>query len=409
MNTAVDDEVLRSDRVEDPHPYFRLMREQDPVHWNEKYRAWFIHRYDDVTDALRDSRFSSARIQPALARLSPEQRDERRPTYDILMDWLVFRDPPDHTRLRKLVSRAFTPRAVESWRSRANQVVDQTLRELADKSSVDLITDFAYPIPAVVIAEIMGVPPNDRDTFKEWSDSVMVLVFGARGLEDRRLKAQHGLMELASYLGDLVEFHRTHSGENIIGDLIAAQEGDDRLSDQEIVANLVLFLFGGHETTTNLIGNGVNALLRNPEQLEKYRQNPDGLTKPMVEEVLRYDGPSKMEVRTISEDLSMRGQTLRRGDMAYLVQHAANRDPGQFHNPDLFDIEREPNHHIGFGFGIHFCLGAALARLEGSIALERLLTCYPQLVPDRKDPHWIPTMLSRGMESFPVSLGESKP
>ena len=331
-----------------------------------------------------------------------------RPTYDILMDWLVFRDPPDHTRLRKLVSRAFTPRAVESWRSRANQVVDQTLRELADKSSVDLITDFAYPIPAVVIAEIMGVPPNDRDTFKEWSDSVMVLVFGARGLEDRRLKAQHGLMELASYLGDLVEFHRTHSGENIIGDLIAAQEGDDRLSDQEIVANLVLFLFGGHETTTNLIGNGVNALLGNPEQLEKYRQNPDGLTKPMVEEVLRYDGPSKMEVRTISEDLSMRGQTLRRGDMAYLVQHAANRDPGQFHNPDLFDIEREPNHHIGFGFGIHFCLGAALARLEGSIALERLLTCYPQLVPDRKDPHWIPTMLSRGMESFPVSLGESK-
>ena len=408
MNTAVDDEVLRSDRVEDPHPYFRLMREQDPVHWNEKYRAWFIHRYDDVTDALRDSRFSSARIQPALDRLSPEQRDERRPTYDILMDWLVFRDPPDHTRLRKLVSRAFTPRAVESWRSRANQVVDQTLRELADKSSVDLITDFAYPIPAVVIAEIMGVPPNDRDTFKEWSDSVMVLVFGARGLEDRRLKAQHGLMELASYLGDLVEFHRTHSGENIIGDLIAAQEGDDRLSDQEIVANLVLFLFGGHETTTNLIGNGVNALLGNPEQLEKYRQNPAGLTKPMVEEVLRYDGPSKMEVRTISEDLSMRGQTLRRGDMAYLVQHAANRDPGQFHNPDLFDIEREPNHHIGFGFGIHFCLGAALARLEGSIALERLLTCYPQLVPDRKDPHWIPTMLSRGMESFPVSLGESK-
>ncbi len=408
MSTVIDDEVLRSDRVENPHAYFRLMREQDPVHWNEKYRAWFIHRYDDVTEALRDSRFSSARIQPALDRLSPEQRDERRPTYDILMDWLVFRDPPDHTRLRKLVSRAFTPRAVESWRLRANQVVDETLRELADKSSVDLITDFAYPIPAVVIAEIMGVPPNDRDIFKEWSDSVMVLVFGARGLEDRRLKAQHGLMELASYLGDLVKFHRTHSEENIIADLITAQEGDDRLSDQEIVANLVLFLFGGHETTTNLIGNGVNALLGNPEQLEKYRRNPDGLTKPMVEEILRYDGPSKMEVRTISEDLSMRGQTLQKGDMAYLVQHAANRDPGQFDNPDLFDIEREPNHHIGFGFGIHFCLGAALARLEGSIALERLLTCYPRIAPDSKNPHWIPTMLSRGMESFPVSLGEAR-
>ncbi|HCV33920.1 MAG TPA: cytochrome P450, partial [Acidimicrobiaceae bacterium] len=239
-------------------------------------------------------------------------------------------------------------------------------------------------------------------------DSVMVLVFGARGLEDRRLKAQHGLMELASYLGDLVKFHRRHSEENIIADLIAAQEGDDRLSDQEIVANLVLFLFGGHETTTNLIGNGVNALLENPEQLEKYRKNPAGLTKPMVEEILRYDGPSKMEVRTIAEDMSMRGQTLRKGDMAYLVQHAANRDPEQFDNPDLFDIEREPNHHIGFGFGIHFCLGAALARLEGSIALERLLTCYPQIAPNGENPHWIPTMLSRGMESFPVSLGEAR-
>ena len=187
MSNKVDDEVLRPDRVDDPHPYFQLMRENDPVHWNEKYRAWFIYRYDDVTDALRESRFSSARIQPALDRLSPEQRAERQPTYDVLMDWLVFRDPPDHTRLRKLVSRAFTPRAIESWRLRATQVVDDTLAELSGKESVNLISDFAYPIPAVVIAEIMGVPPNDRDIFKEWSDAVMVLVFGARGLEDRRL------------------------------------------------------------------------------------------------------------------------------------------------------------------------------------------------------------------------------
>ncbi|MBI00419.1 MAG: cytochrome [Acidimicrobiaceae bacterium] len=408
MSNKVDDEVLRPDRIDDPHPYFQLMRENDPVHWNEKYRAWFIYRYDDVTEALRESRFSSARIQPALDRLSPEQRAERQPTYDVLMDWLVFRDPPDHTRLRKLVSRAFTPRAIESWRLRATQVVDDTLAELSGKESVNLISDFAYPIPAVVIAEIMGVPPNDRDIFKEWSDAVMVLVFGARGLEDRRLKAQHGLMELASYLGDLVKFHRSKPADNIIADLIAAQEGDDRLSDQEIVANLVLFLFGGHETTTNLIGNGVNALLNNPQQLQKYRRDPESLTKSMVEEVLRYDGPSKMEVRTISDDITMRGKTLRKGDMAYLVQHAANRDPEHFEEPDIFDIEREPNHHIGFGFGIHFCLGAALARLEGSIALERLLTCYPDLSADGEDPHWIPTMLSRGMESFPVSLGEAR-
>ncbi|MCY4432251.1 MAG: cytochrome P450, partial [bacterium] len=248
-SVEIDDEVLSPERIADPHSYFTVLRTHDPVHWNEKYRAWFIHRYDDVLDALRDPCFSSERIGAAYDRLTDDQKAQRQPTYDILMDWLVFRDPPDHTRLRRLVSRAFTPRAVEAWRDRINGVVEELIDDLSDREQFDLIEDFAYPIPAVVIAEMMGVPSDDRDRFKDWSDDVMILVFGARGVGDRRARAQQGLIELAGYLGELVTHYRQHPADNIISNLVEASEGDDSLEDPEIVANCVLFLFGGHETT----------------------------------------------------------------------------------------------------------------------------------------------------------------
>ncbi len=400
---AIDDEVLSPERIADPHSYFSVLREHDPIHWNEKYRAWFIHRYDDVLDALRDPRFSSERIGAAYDRLTEEQKAERQPTYDILMDWLVFRDPPDHTRLRRLVSRAFTPRAVEAWRDRISGVVDELIDGLSARDHFDLIEDFAYPIPAVVIAEMMGVPPNDRDRFKDWSDDVMILVFGARGVGDRRARAQQGLVELAAYLGDLVAHYRQHPADNIISNLVEVSEDDDSLEDPEIVANCVLFLFGGHETTTNLIGNGIRVLLNHPDQIQKLRGDLS-LIKPAVEEILRFDGPSKMEVRTLADQVEMGGKTLPAGDMVYLVQHAANRDPDAFDQPDKFDIARDPNNHIGFGFGLHFCLGASVARLEGTIALEALVRRLPNLELGPEPEVWVPTMLSRGLEHLPVSL-----
>ena len=400
---VIDDEVLSPERIADPHSYFAILREHDPVHWNEQYRAWFIHRYDHVLDALRDPRFSSERIGAAYDRLTDEQKAQRQPTYDILMDWLVFRDPPDHTRLRRLVSRAFTPRAVEAWRERIVGVVDELIDGMSDQEHFDLIEDFAYPIPAVVIAEMMGVPAEDRDRFKDWSDDVMILVFGARGVGDRRARAQQGLIELAAYLGDLVAHYRQHPADNIISNLVEASEGDDSLEDPEIVANCVLFLFGGHETTTNLIGNGIRVLLNHPDQLERLRRDP-GLIKPAVEEILRFDGPSKMEVRTLADEVEMGGKTLPTGDMVYLVQHAANRDSEAFDQPDRFDITRDPNNHIGFGFGLHFCLGASVARLEGTIALEALVRRLPNLELGPEPEVWVPTMLSRGLEHLPVSL-----
>jgi len=402
-SVEIDDEVLSPERIADPHSYFTVLRTHDPVHWNEKYRAWFIHRYDDVLDALRDPCFSSERIGAAYDRLTDDQKAQRQPTYDILMDWLVFRDPPDHTRLRRLVSRAFTPRAVEAWRDRINGVVEELIDDLSDREQFDLIEDFAYPIPAVVIAEMMGVPSDDRDRFKDWSDDVMILVFGARGVGDRRARAQQGLIELAGYLGELVTHYRQHPADNIISNLVEASEGDDSLEDPEIVANCVLFLFGGHETTTNLIGNGMRVLLQHPDELERLRDDPS-LIKPGVEEILRFDGPSKMEVRTLANSVELRGKTLPAGDMVYLVQHAANRDPEAFDQPDRFDVTRDPNNHIGFGFGLHFCLGASVARLEGTIALEALVRRLPNLELGPDPEVWVPTMLSRGLEHLPVSL-----
>ena len=396
-------DLLTPARVVDPYPTLSERRTKRPVDWNDEYSAWFIHRYDDVMAALKDPRFSSDRIRPVYEhKLTPEQQTERGPTYEILGEWLVFRDPPDHTRLRRLVSRAFTPRAVEQLRGRVIEVVGDMIEEVRPKGSIDLIHDFAYPIPAVIIAEMLGVPAEDRDMFKDWSDDIMVLVFGARDVEGRRERAQQGLVELADYLSGMVRQCRAEPGDNLISTLVAAQDGDDTLTDHEIVSNCVLFLFGGHETTTNLIGNGMRVLLRHPDELAKLRAQPD-LLKSAIEEILRYDGPSKMQVRMAVDDIELRGQTIRAGDMVYLVQAAANRDPDEFPDPDRFDIERNPTSHIGFGFGIHFCLGASVARLEGAIALDALVRELPEMRPGPEEEVWHPTLISRGMDRFPVS------
>lgn len=399
----LDDDMLTEERVADPYPFFDELRANDPVHYSERYRAWFVSRWDDVFTSLRDPRFSSDRVKAVYdTKLTDEQRAERKPMFDILQYWMVFNDPPDHTRLRGLVNRAFTPRAVSDLRPRVEQVVAEQLEEIRGRGSVDLIRDFAFPIPAVVIAEMMGVPADERDLFKGWSDAIMALVFGAAGVAGRREQAQASMMELVAYLQDLVTHFRAHPAENLIGDLIGAQEADDRLSDEEIVSTCTLVLFGGHETTTNLIGNGTRALLHHPDQLERLRNDPE-LIGTAIEELLRYDGPSKMEVRRAIDDIELRGKTIREGDQIYFVQSAANRDPEQFDGPNSLDIGRTPNRHCGFGFGIHYCMGAPIARLEGSIAIDALVRALPGLRIGDEPEAWHPTLISRGMQSFPVS------
>lgn len=403
-NDVVDHDILRPDRVEDPYGYFAHMRANDPVHWNEHYRAWFVYRYDDVMSALRNPALSSDRVRPIFeTKLSAQQQRERKPTFDILGNWMVFMDPPEHTRLRKMVMPAFAPKAVAAMRPRVEEVVRQTLDEVAGRTELDLVTDVAYPIPAVVIAELMGVPSRDRDLFKQWSDQILILIFGAQGVAGRRAEAQRGLTDLRDYLRGLIDRFRREPSDNLISALINA-EGDDPLTDDEIVSTCVLLVFGGHETTTNLIANGTRVLLEHPDQLARVRADRT-LIKPAIEELLRFDGPSKMEMRRVIEPVKLGGQVLRPDDQVYLVQGSANRDDRIFDAPDTVDITRTPNRHVGFGFGLHHCLGNFLARLEASVAIEAIIDRMPGVTASGSEPtHWHPTLISRGMTSYPVEM-----
>jgi cytochrome P450 len=286
-------------------------------------------------------------------------------------------------------------------RDDVQQVVDELLDDLDGQGELDLIEAFAFPLPAIVIAKMLGVPPEDRHLFKSWSDDLIALLFGAVDVPDRHDRALVGMLELTSYLHGLIEKARTEPGDDLITALVRAEEGDDALTLDEVVATCVLLLFGGHETTTNLIGNGMLALLRNPDQMAAL-QGDLSLAADAVEETLRYDGPAKVSVRTVHDDLEVHGHQLRAGDRLFLVPAAANRDPRQYPDPDRFDIRREDKVHIGFGIGIHFCLGASLARLEGELALRALVERFPAARLATEDLAWHPTLLSRGVTSLPL-------
>jgi cytochrome P450 len=375
----VDHDLLSERNATDPYPYFAHMRAAHPVHWNERYRAWFFYRHDDLTWALREPALSADRVRPVYDRyVSEADRERRRPTFDVLRHWLVFLDPPEHTRLRKLVMPAFTAKAAEQFAPRVAELVAQLLDECAGRAEFDLVRDLAYPIPAVVIAELMGVPAADADLFKAWSEDILVLVFGARTTPDARDRAQRGLIELTGYLRTLIGQRRRQPQDDLITRLVRSSEADPPLTDEEIVSTCALLIFGGHETTTNLIANGVRALLAAPDQWRALRAAPE-LARGAIEELLRYDGPSKMVMRRVARDLEVRGQQLRAGDAVYLVQGSANRDPGVFPDPDRLDIMRHPNRHVGFGFGIHHCLGNFLARMEGRIAIPLIAERLPVL------------------------------
>jgi len=401
----IEENLLCDEAVRDPHAYFRRLRELDPVHWNPRHRAWVITRYDDVARELRSAALSAERITPfAEAVTRAANSDSVDATFGILKEWLVFRDPPEHTRLRRLVARAFTPSVVRARMQEITETIDGLVDELRDQRGVDLIHEFAFPLPAVVIAQMLGVPPEDRNLFKEWSDQLTSLVFGAYGREDRFESAARGMIELRDYLMALIADYERTPGENLIS-LLLEHEGDDALSREELVATCTLLLFGGHETTTNLIGNGMLALLTNRDQLTALRSQPD-LIGPAIEEILRYDGPARATVRMVKEEHEVGGRLLKPGERVFLVNLSANRDPDAYPDPDTLDIRRNPGNHLGFGVGIHYCLGAPLARLEGQLAITRLLDAFPAIDLDAEPSTlaWHGTMLSRGLVSLPVSL-----
>jgi len=383
--------------VADPYPTYHRLRTGDPVH-HSPLGFWVLTRYDDVVAALRDPRLA----KEAIASFVAARFGAPVPAMGLSM---LDRDPPDHTRLRGLVSKAFTPRVVEGLRPRIQQIVDDLIDSVATRGSMDLIEEFAYPIPVAVICEMLGVPVEDHERFKGWSLDV------ARGLDliwlgpDSEVgrRSVTARQALAEYFRGLIAQRRAAPRSDMLSGLIAAEEAGDKLNEVELLATCVLLLIAGHETTVNLIGNGMLALLRHRDQLQRLQREP-GLIGTAVEELLRFDGPVQRTARIPSEDVTIGGQTIAKGEMVMPFIGAADRDPAQFPDPDRLDIGRADNRHIAFGWGIHFCLGAPLARLEGQIAIGTLLRRLPKVSLATETPEYRQSLTLRGLKALPVTF-----
>ncbi len=386
-----------------PYPVYSRLRAEDPVHWSPLMEAWILTRYDDVTAVLTDSRFSANR-RLARSRFAQEalRREEEFGPLGRSQTMLTS-DPPQHTRLRGLVSKAFTPRTVESLRPRIQDIVDNLLDAVQGSGHLDLIRDLAYPLPVIVIAEMLGIHPEHRDQFKRWSDEIVATLDGTFNTPEVLERARKSVSELADYFRGVIEQRRRQPQQDLISGLIAAEEGGHILNEDEMLATARLLLVAGNETTTNLIGNGMLALMRNPAQLHKLRDDPS-LIPTAVEELLRYDGPVQATGRVAMEDLEISGRLIKKGQLVFSLLAAADRDPAQFENPDHLEITRHPNEHVAFGDGIHFCLGAPLARTESQIAIGTLLRRIPNARLETDDPPWGRSFILRGLKSLPLAF-----
>jgi cytochrome P450 len=377
LSTVADLDLLSPELTEDPYAYFAGLRATEPVHWAEANKAWLLTRYDDVVGAYADPRLSSDRVRPLLGVLPPERRAAYGPMLETIGHWMVVTDPPAHTRLRKLANHAFRQQRVTAMGDWIGELVDDLIDDFLVSGSEDFLNDIAYPLPAAVIAAMMGAPQQDRGKFQHWSDELALVAFSAGG-EDRAVRyvrALAGVRELQEYLAQLIDRRRREPGEDMISLLLTGSDADgDHLDDAELMALCSLILFAGHETTTNLLCNAVVALDRHPAELARLRDDPS-LVNRAVEEVLRFEGPIKVIIRWVVEDHERDGRQIRAGDRVFLVQQSANRDAGTFADPDRFDITRPTQPlHVGFGRGIHACLGAQLARIEARVALPRILS-----------------------------------
>jgi cytochrome P450 len=392
----------RPEIMADPYPAFARLRASNPVYWSPVLRGWVLTRYADVRAALFDARLSADRITPFMESLPPARRVALSGLEKILTRWAVFVDPPAHTRLRGLMNKAFTPRAIERLRPRIAEIVDGLLAAVAGRGRMDLIADFAYPLPATVIAGMLGVPTDDIDRFKIWSDDLAAFVGGAQATPQKYERACYGLTEMDAYFRSIIrERRRSPARDDVIGGLVAAEEDGRVLSEDELVATSVLILFAGHETTANLIGNGMIALLRHPAELAKLRARPE-IAESAVEELLRYDSPAASVTRVAKEAVQYGGRRIASGDRLFLMINAANRDGAQFADPDRLDLERADNRQIAFGYGPHYCIGAPLARLEGEIAFNRLLARLKDIALETCDLEWSDNLVLRGVKAIPL-------
>ncbi|HMG28467.1 MAG TPA: cytochrome P450 [Acidimicrobiia bacterium] len=394
---------------EDPYQFFELLREQEPVH-QTPFGVYLVSRHADASAIVRDPHLSTNQQNSDLFRAFAEANP---PSEDDAMDQMndvvmLFMDPPDHTRLRGLVSKAFTPKMIERLRARIQQVVDGRLDavEARGDGRMDVVTDLAYPLPVVIICELLGVPPEDHATFQSWSAELAASIDPDPLITpEQRVRIEAAGSAFLDYFGDLIERRRQTLRDDLLSALIEAEEGDDRLNEEELLGTALFLLIAGHETTVNLIGNGTLALLQHRDQLERLRDDPS-LDRQAVEELLRFDSPVQLTQRITLDDYDVGGVTIPKGQNLIPLLGAANRDPAEFEEPDRLDLGREnANRNVAFGGGHHFCLGASLARLEGAAAIGSLVRRFPD-IELAGEPVRRTTFTLRGLEHLPVDISK---
>jgi cytochrome P450 len=389
MAADMGEALLSPAFIEDPYAKLHELRDSAPVLWSSAVGGWVLTRYDDVVRTFKDTdTFGNAgRMIRVLNHLEPASQTKLEPFrrhYET--QGLIHSDPPDHTRIRRLVLKAFTPPAIEAMRPQIQGIVDELIDGMELRGHAELIEEFAFALPVTVLATILGVPRSDAPQFRRWADDLLAFQGRNKPAEATLLTSQAMLIEARDYLADLIVAKRADSDGSVLSQLVAAEAEGDKLSMDELLSTTVTFLVAGHETTTSLIGNGVLTLLQHPDQWEALKADPS-LIPRAVEEILRFESPVARQPRLVRHDTELGNQQLKEGDVAFQMLGAANRDPAVFSRPDTFDIRREPNRHIAFGLGPHFCIGAPLSRAEGQIALTTLATRMPDLEPDGA-PRW---------------------
>lgn len=387
----------------DPYPQFAALREHDPVHWSPPLKSWVLTRYDHVRQALAADEMSPNRLTPFYESLPDKTRATLAEAMRYLNLWIVFRDPPEHTRLRRLVNTAFLPGTINGFRPEIERLTRALLDQLQPGESIDLVERFTMQLPARVIMGMLGVPERHVFDVKRWSDDIMTFLFSARDVPDKYERARSGAQAMAALFRGLIEQRRTALGGDLLSLLINARDQNDALTEDELVATSMLLLFAGHETTTNLLSNSTLIMLRDPAVRERFRGEP-ALAGTAIEEFLRFDGPSNSMSRVVRMEHEVGGKTLKKGDRVFAMINAANRDESQFAGAATVDLTREPNRHLTFGQGIHFCLGSQLARLEARIALPELMARFPDMRLTDAPPVWHDSLIARGLRSLPVRL-----
>ena len=386
-----------------PYPVLSRMRDEDPCHWSPRLRSWVLTRYSDIKSMCLDKDgVSSDRLRPFFASLPSAEASRIAEITRYLSLWMVFKDPPEHTRLRRLTGKVFSTRAMQAMRPKVEQIAERLLDDIGERDEFDLLADYASPLPCLVIMAMLGVPAEDMAEVKRLSDEIALFIGSSRTSAEKYDTAEAATREMALFFQGLIADRRRTPRDDALSELALLRDGDDAFTEDELVATCILMLFAGHETTTNHIANGMLALMRFPDQMQRLRADA-GLASAAVEELLRYDGPSGAQVRIIKHAQQLHGKTLEPGQRVFMMLNAANRDPLAYADPDRLDLGRDGVPHLAFGFGGHICLGFPLARTEGAVALPALLGRYSQLEP-MAEPEWINSLVFRGMKALPVAV-----